>query len=69
MSTMQNSALFSQHKVTPDVLTSDADLSYELTASWPETKLTRPAEELDRNQTQPPPKLSLSPAVSIIKCG
>ncbi|KZM21145.1 uncharacterized protein EKO05_0008120 [Ascochyta rabiei] len=64
MATAQNSALFSEHKVTPDVLSSDADLSYELTVSWPETKLHRPAEELDRDQTQPQPKLSLSPAPS-----
>ncbi|KAF2624317.1 PEBP-like protein [Macroventuria anomochaeta] len=64
MSTTQNSALFSEHKVTPDVLSSDADLSYTLTVSWPETKLDRPAEELDRNQTQPQPKLSLSPPPS-----
>ncbi|XPS79502.1 hypothetical protein M3J07_011502 [Ascochyta lentis] len=64
MSTAQNSALFSEHKVTPDVLSSDAGLSYDLTVSWPETKLHRPAEELDRDQTQPQQKLSLSPAPS-----
>jgi hypothetical protein len=63
MSTVQNGALLSQHKVTPDVLSSDINPSYELTVSWPETTLDRPAEELDLNQTQPQPKLSLSPAV------
>lgn len=63
MSTVRNSALFSEHKVTPDVLTSDADMSYELKISWPETKLDKPAAELNRDQTQPQPKLLLSPAV------
>jgi hypothetical protein len=63
MSTVQNKALFSEHKVTPDVLSSDADISYDLTVSWPETQLDRPAQELDRDQTQPQPKLKLSPAV------
>ncbi|KAJ4312392.1 hypothetical protein N0V94_007459 [Neodidymelliopsis sp. IMI 364377] len=64
MSTVQNKALFSEHKVTPDVLSSDADISYDLTVSWPETQLDRPAQELDRDQTQPQPKLKLSPAPS-----
>ncbi|KAJ4987802.1 PEBP-like protein [Stagonosporopsis vannaccii] len=64
MSTAKNSALFSEHKVTPDVLSTDVDLSYELTVSWPETKLSKPGEELDREHTQPQPKLSLNPAPS-----
>lgn len=63
MSNTQNSALFSEHKVTPDVLSNQADLSYELTVTWPDTKLSRPAEELDRGLTQPQPQLLLSPAV------
>jgi hypothetical protein len=65
MSKIQNKALFSEHKVTPDVLSSDADVSYELTVTWPETKLDKPGQELGRDQTQPQPKLTLSPAVRI----
>jgi hypothetical protein len=63
MSNSQNKALFSHHKVTPDVLSTDADLKYDLTVSWPETTLSRPGDELDREQTQPEPELKLSPAV------
>lgn len=66
MSNTQNKALFSEYKVTPEVLSSDADLSYELIVSWPETQLERPAQELDRDQTQPQPKLKLNPAVGIL---
>lgn len=65
MSTTQNSALLSQHRVTPDILSGDTNPPYHLTVSWPETKLDRPAEELDRDQTQPQPKLTLHPAVCI----
>lgn len=63
MSTTQHSALFSEHKITPDVLASNTEFSYGLTVSWPEAKLNKPAEELDREQTQPQPQLKLTPAV------
>lgn len=63
MSSSQNKALFSQYKVTPDVLSPDADIQYDLTVSWPETTLSKPGEELDREQTQSEPILKLSPAV------
>ena len=63
MSSSQNKALFSHYKVTPDVLSTNADIKYDLTVSWPETTLSKPGEELDREQTQPEPTLKLSPAV------
>lgn len=63
MSNSHNKALFSQYKVTPDVLSTDADIKYDLTVSWPETTLSKPGEELDREQTQPEPTLKLSPVV------
>lgn len=64
MSSSHNKALFSQYKVTPDVLSTDADIKYDLTVSWPETTLSKPGEELDREQTQTDPTLKLSPAVN-----
>ncbi|KAF2994798.1 hypothetical protein E8E13_001199 [Curvularia kusanoi] len=64
MSNSQNKALFSQYKITPDVLSNDADIKYDLTVSWPETTLSRPGEELDRQKTQAEPTLKLHPAPS-----
>lgn len=69
MSAGQNSAIFSEHAVTPDVLSSDGNLPYDLIVSWPETTLSKPGEELDREQTQPQPKLALSPAVTTMFTG
>jgi hypothetical protein len=56
-----------EHKVITDVLPGSLDLSYNLTVKWPNTTLTEPGEELDREETQPEPTLYLSPAVGFKK--
>lgn len=55
--------ILSEHKVVPDVLPDDLDLSYSLTLKWPNATLDTPAVELDREETQPEPKLYLDPPV------
>ncbi|KAI8931785.1 hypothetical protein NX059_011422 [Plenodomus lindquistii] len=52
------------HKVIPDVLTDDLNLSFDLTLKWPEATLDTPGQELDREKTQTEPEVFLSPPPS-----
>lgn len=52
------------HKVIPDVLTEDLNLSFDLTLKWPEATLDSPGQELDREKTQTEPEVLLNPAPS-----
>jgi|TARA_R110002003_G_scaffold351_22_gene19061 hypothetical protein len=52
-----------EDKVITDVLPGNLDLKYQLTVKWPNTILEKAGEELGREQTQPEPTISLSPAV------
>ncbi|CAO2654754.1 Nn.00g114870.m01.CDS01 [Neocucurbitaria sp. VM-36] len=63
-STRDNRQTLSEHKVIPDVLPDDLDLSYGLTLQWPNTTLNTLAQELDREETQPEPKVYLHPSPS-----
>jgi hypothetical protein len=62
-STQERQLILAQHKVIPDALPYGLDLSYGLTVKWPETTLDTLAQELDREATQPEPKVYLDPAV------
>jgi hypothetical protein len=52
-----------EHKIITDVLPGSLDLQYDLHVEFPDTKLNVSGEELGREETQPEPTLSLSPAV------
>jgi hypothetical protein len=54
-----------EHRVITDVLPGDLNLSYDLTVTWPNTKLDKPGQELGREDTQPEPELRISPAVCL----
>lgn len=56
-----------QHQVVPDVLPVGIDIPSKLVVKWPNTVLDCPGKELDRQDTQPKPKLYLKPPVSISK--
>ncbi|KAG6362576.1 hypothetical protein INS49_007668 [Diaporthe citri] len=65
MSDAQNtSEKLRQHQVVPDVLPIGLDISSSLTIKWPNTVLDAPGKELDREETQPQPKLYLDPSPS-----
>lgn len=53
-----------QHQVVPDVLPVGLDIPSSLTIKWPNTVLDAPGKELNREETQPQPKLYLDPSVS-----
>ncbi|KAI3392602.1 hypothetical protein diail_5476 [Diaporthe ilicicola] len=50
--------------VCPDVLPIGLELPFRVTAKWPNAILNTPGEELDREETQPEPKLYVSPPPS-----
>jgi hypothetical protein len=52
-----------EHRVITDVLPGELDLKYDLTVKFPEATLDKVGEEIGRDETQPEPTLSLSPAV------
>jgi hypothetical protein len=49
-------------KVFPDVLLESTTLSYDIVVKWPDVTLDTPGKELDREATQPEPKVYLNPA-------
>ncbi|KAL2272731.1 hypothetical protein FJTKL_06039 [Diaporthe vaccinii] len=51
-----------QHQVIPDVLPEGLDIPSSLIIEWPNTVLDAPGKELDREETQPQPKLYLDPS-------
>lgn len=53
-----------EHQVVPDVLPVGLDIPSNLKVQWPKTVLDSPGKELDREETQPEPKLYLDPSVS-----
>lgn len=53
-----------QHQVVPDVLPVGIDIPSNLVLKWPNTVLDSPGKELDRQDTQPEPKLYLDPPPS-----
>jgi hypothetical protein len=57
----------SEHKVIPDVLPDNINLSYNLTLEWPNAKLDKPGKELENHDTKPEPKVFINPAVSTSK--
>ena len=65
-----NLQILREHKVIPDVLPEDIELSYNLTVKFPDVTLDAPGKELGREETQLEPKLYLDPVVRIIcmKC-
>ncbi|CAN9128325.1 PEBP-like protein [Alternaria alternata] len=54
----------SEHKVIPDVLPDNINLSYNLTLEWPNAKLDKPGKELENHDTKPEPKVFINPAPS-----
>ncbi|KAF1979241.1 PEBP-like protein [Bimuria novae-zelandiae CBS 107.79] len=50
-----------EHKVIPDVLPVETELSYDLKVKFPSATLDAPGKELGREETQPQPKLYLDP--------
>jgi len=56
-----------EHGIVPDVLTLPEGVSHNLTIKWPNAKLDTPGQELNREDTQPEPKLYLTPAVSLVR--
>ncbi|KAH9876574.1 hypothetical protein J1614_003705 [Plenodomus biglobosus] len=52
------------HKVIPEVLPEDLNLSFDLTVKWPEATLDTPGQQLDREKTQTEPQVVLSPPPS-----
>ena len=64
MSSDQNSKhILSEHRVIPDVLAEEPELSYGLTLTWPDATLDTPGKEIGREETQPEPKVYLNPVV------
>jgi hypothetical protein len=55
--------LLREHKVIPDVLPEGTQLAYDLKVKFPNATLEAPGQELGREDTQPRPKLFLSPVV------
>lgn len=53
-----------QHQVVPDVLPIGIDIPSNLVLKWPNTVLDSPGKGLDRQDTQPEPKLYLDPPPS-----
>ncbi|POS73878.1 hypothetical protein DHEL01_v207732 [Diaporthe helianthi] len=53
-----------QHQVVPDVLPVGLDIPSNLVVQWPNTVLDSPGKYLDRQDTQPEPKLYLDPPPS-----
>jgi hypothetical protein len=60
---MSQEQLLREHKVIPDVLSEGTQLAYDLRVKFPNATLDAPGQELGREETQPEPKLFLSPAV------
>ncbi|CAI6282642.1 unnamed protein product [Periconia digitata] len=50
-----------KHDLVPHVLSKDVDFDYSVKVEWPETDLENPGQELDREKTQPQPKVFLDP--------
>lgn len=60
-----NQRILREHNVIPDVLPEETQLSYNLKVTFPNATLDVPGKELGREETQPEPKLYLSPPVSL----
>jgi phosphatidylethanolamine-binding protein len=52
-----------ESRIFPDVLPESITLSYDLVVKWPDVTLDAPGKELDREATQPEPKVYLNPPV------
>lgn len=61
--TQDRRQILGEHKVIPDVLPENLDLSYDLTLRWPNATLDTLAQELDREETQTEPNVYLHPTV------
>jgi hypothetical protein len=54
-----------KENVIPDILPEGSSLSHALIIKWPTVSLDEPGMELDREATQPVPKVYLHPVVCI----
>jgi hypothetical protein len=61
--TLNTKQVLSEHKVIPDVLPEDFTPTYDLTLEWPSATLNTPGKELGREETQPEPKVTITPPV------
>jgi hypothetical protein len=52
-----------EHRVITDVLPGELELSYDLTLRWPNTTLDTPGPDLEFGDTQPEPKVYITPQV------
>ena len=62
---MSFNSTFEKDGVIPDVLPTLVTIKFSIKAEWPNATLSFPGQTLDRQATQPEPKLTLEPPPSL----